>query len=450
VTDSEAGGWEEAFKATGWSAPAPVVPAGSPGDDWEEAFASAGWRPTVSGAVGRAVAGAASALSGVAGSAGGPSGVRGARTGVDRYLDLARSKAAQHGLDPSLLAAVWDFESSGNPGAVNKSSGATGLGQVMPRERGFPDRPTQAELLDPETNAEWSARILKSGLQRYGSEDKALAAYLGAIDARGNITGAVDANGTGGNQYIRTVRERQQRYRGASEGSASPAGAGGGWESAFREAGWTPDRPGTPTGAPGARPAASAPAAATPAGPSGGAPAPPSARDVPAALQKQATAASWALSQLGSKAFYNLCQRFIEQAYGTGGQYGSAAAAGKALFKTADPAQADVGDLVFFKPDASNGYAGHAAIYLGNGEMVGATNAGVTKDNLLTNPYWRNLLVGFGDPPGQWQGRGGGGGADAQVARGAQSLTERMTGSAHAIGADTAWEQAFRGAGFRF
>jgi cell wall-associated NlpC family hydrolase len=133
----------------------------------------------------------------------------------------------------------------------------------------------------------------------------------------------------------------------------------------------------------------------------------PSATPVPAtgAVGKQALAASWALSNLGSRDFYNLCQRFIEQAYGTGGQYGSAAAAGKALFKTADPAQADVGDLVFFRPDASNGYAGHAAIYLGNGEMVGATNAGVTKDNLLTNPYWRNLLVGFGDPPQGWQGR---------------------------------------------
>ena len=64
-----------------------------------------------------------------------------------------------------------------------------------------------------------------------------------------------------------------------------------------------------------------------------------------------------------------------------------------------------MGDLVFFRPDASNGYAGHAAIYLGNGEMVGATNAGVTKDNILTNPYWKNLLVGFGDPPDAWKGR---------------------------------------------
>jgi murein DD-endopeptidase MepM/ murein hydrolase activator NlpD len=151
----------------------------------------------------------------------------GRRGGVD--LDLARTAAGKYKLPTSLLAGVWDFESGGNPGAINKSSGATGLGQVMPRERGFPDRPTQQELLDPATNAEWSARILKAGLDRYGDEDKALAAYLGAIDARGNITGAVDANGTGGNQYIRTVRERQRKYAdadGSSDRSVSaPAAA---------------------------------------------------------------------------------------------------------------------------------------------------------------------------------------------------------------------------------
>jgi hypothetical protein len=124
-------------------------------------------------------------------------------------------------------------------------------------------------------------------------------------------------------------------------------------------------------------------------------------------VAKQSIAANWALSQLGSKDYYNLCQRFIEQAYGTGGQFGSAAAAGKALFKTANPAEADPGDLIFFKPDASNGFAGHAAIYLGNGEMVGATNGGITRDR-IDSPYWSKLLVGFGDPPAAWKGRSGG------------------------------------------
>lgn len=128
-----------------------------------------------------------------------------------RYWTKIKAAAERHGLDPTLLLGVVDFESGGDPSIRNKSSGATGLGQVMPREAGasFRDRPTAEALKDPDTNLEWAARILKSGLDRYGTEDKALAAYLGSIDARGNITGAVDANGTGGNQYIKTVRARQ-------------------------------------------------------------------------------------------------------------------------------------------------------------------------------------------------------------------------------------------------
>ena len=82
-----------------------------------------------------------------------------------------------------------------------------------------------------------------------------------------------------------------------------------------------------------------------------------------------------------------------------------AAAAGNALNWGTDPNEADVGDLVFFKPDASNGGAGHVGIYLGNGEMVSATNKGITRDNIFTNSYWKNLFVGFGDPPDQWKGQ---------------------------------------------
>jgi peptidoglycan DL-endopeptidase CwlO len=120
---------------------------------------------------------------------------------------------------------------------------------------------------------------------------------------------------------------------------------------------------------------------------------------------KQALAASWALSQMGSRDYYMLCERFIENAYGTSGRYGSASQAGNALGWGTDEGQADVGDLVFFKPDPSNGNYGHVGIYVGNGEMVSATNGGITRDNFQSNPYWKNLFVGFGDPPEQWSGR---------------------------------------------
>ena len=158
---------------------------------------------------------------------------------------------------------------------------------------------------------------------------------------------------------------------------------------------------------------------------------------------KQALAAAWALNQIGRQDFYNLCQQFIENAYGTTGQYRSAAVAGNALNWGTDPSQADVGDLVFFRPDASNGGAGHVGIYLGNGEMVSATNKGITRDNFLTNPYWKNLFVGFGDPPEQWKGRP----ATGDLIEGAAQLAGNAKAAAgNPAGAARQWANAAWGA----
>ncbi len=66
---------------------------------------------------------------------------------------------------PQLLA-LWWVESRWDPTVVNSASLATGLGQVMPQEAGFNDRPTIEELKDPTVNAEWSARILAGNLAR--------------------------------------------------------------------------------------------------------------------------------------------------------------------------------------------------------------------------------------------------------------------------------------------
>ena len=139
----------------------------------------------------------------------------------------------------------------------------------------------------------------------------------------------------------------------------------------------------------------------------------------PQQATRQAMSAQWALQQLGAQNYLNLCQRFIENAYGTSGRYASAAAASNQLMNNRNMEDADVGDLVFFRPDASNGGYGHVGIYLGNGEMVSATNGGITRDS-LSSPYWKNLLVGFGDPPDQWQGR-----SDNALVQGAADLLQR-------------------------
>lgn len=162
-----------------------------------------------------------------------------------------------------------------------------------------------------------------------------------------------------------------------------------------------------------------------------------------AAVNRQAIAAAWAINQIGSRDWFNLCQRFIEQSYGTGGQYRSAAAAGQVLGINKDMAQADVGDLVFFRPDPSNGNAGHAAIYVGNGEMVGATNGGITRDKIFESPYWSKLFVGFGDPPEQWKGRP----ATEDLMKGAALLAGNAKSVAgNAAGAAKQWSTAAWGA----
>ena len=161
------------------------------------------------------------------------------------------------------------------------------------------------------------------------------------------------------------------------------------------------------------------------------------------AVGKQALAAAWALNQIGRQDYYNLCQRFIENAYGTSSQYGSAKAASGALNWGNDFASADVGDLVFFRPDASNGNFGHVGIYLGNGEMVSATNKGITRDNIQTNSYWKNLFVGFGDPPEQWKGQP----ATGDLIEGASQLAGNAKATAgNPQGAAQQWANAAWGA----
>lgn len=342
----------------------------------------------------------------------------GAGRPLEPYRGLLTDTATRHGLDPSLLAGVWDFESSGNPGAVNRSSGATGLGQVMPRERGFPDRPTQQQLLDPATNAEWSARILKSGLDRYGSEDKALAAYLGAIDARGNITGAVDANGTGGNQYIRTVRERQQRYadlaaQGPSAQPATPAYVASSAGSLAQGPAWW-----AAVSAP-----AAAPTSAQPARVQGS----PVTAD-PAEQAKPGATPQWlqlAQTQLGKpyiwgsaggRSTFSLtapgydCSGFVAQIYQNAFGVSIPAFTGNAYPATraVDQQAAQPGDLVFWNMNTPDPRRQHVALYIGGGKVIQSGGAG---DGVNIAPVTQMPGAEFRRSPAAYAVYGGGGGA---------------------------------------
>lgn len=107
-----------------------------------------------------------------------------------RYIPLAASAADKEGIDPLLLLALWNHESGCDPNAVNngqngtRATKATGLGQVMPSDayvspEKFSNRPTSAELKDPELNAMWSASILEGALRTNDSLYDALNAYSG-------------------------------------------------------------------------------------------------------------------------------------------------------------------------------------------------------------------------------------------------------------------------------
>lgn len=88
------------------------------------------------------------------------------------YADLFRSAGAEHGIPPSILAAVAKAESAFDPEAVSHA-GAQGLMQFMPA--------TAADMgvdpYDPASAIDGAARYLSQNLRRFGSMELALAAY---------------------------------------------------------------------------------------------------------------------------------------------------------------------------------------------------------------------------------------------------------------------------------
>jgi len=110
---------------------------------------------------------------------------------ITQWCRLITKYADRHGLDPDLLAALIWQESGGNPTAYSKS-GAVGLMQVMPRDgiaasfmcvNGpcFTNRPSIAELQDPEFNVKFGSAMLAGLINKYGDTREALK-YYGPMD----------------------------------------------------------------------------------------------------------------------------------------------------------------------------------------------------------------------------------------------------------------------------
>jgi len=74
--------------------------------------------------------------------------------------DAISSASLKHGIDVDVLATIANIESGGNPGAINKSSQASGLYQVLPRY--FKDYGLNATtVFNPTINADKAAGKLK-------------------------------------------------------------------------------------------------------------------------------------------------------------------------------------------------------------------------------------------------------------------------------------------------
>lgn len=98
---------------------------------------------------------------------------------LDDYSDVFDSAGTQYGVDPNLLRSIAQTESSGNPNAVNKDTGATGLMQLLPstaKSLGVTD-PT-----DPVQAINGAAQLMAQNLKRYKNPEQAIKAYHGGTD----------------------------------------------------------------------------------------------------------------------------------------------------------------------------------------------------------------------------------------------------------------------------
>ncbi|MBI2756193.1 MAG: transglycosylase SLT domain-containing protein [Chloroflexi bacterium] len=154
----------------------------------------------------------------------------GGNPAVRQLSSLIDTASAETGVPADVLAGIIDIESSGNARAespMNYANGraigtAKGLMQLMDSTA---SRYGVQDPYNPEQSLRGGARYLSDLYKSYGDWDKAAAAYFGAIDAQGNITGATDAAGTSGNSYVTKFRTARQAYSQPTAASGGPSPA---------------------------------------------------------------------------------------------------------------------------------------------------------------------------------------------------------------------------------
>ncbi len=115
---------------------------------------------------------------------------------LERIEAAVSRYSAKYGLDPLLVAAVIEVESSGRPWA-RSPAGALGLMQVMPymiRPMAMAGNPSTVEA-----NVEAGCAILAANIRRLGEED-GISAYFWGSDIRGV-------------GYLQRVQSARERFR---------------------------------------------------------------------------------------------------------------------------------------------------------------------------------------------------------------------------------------------
>ncbi len=101
---------------------------------------------------------------------------------TEQLVGAAFEAGHQVGIDPLLILAVMAIESRLNP-IAESVAGAKGLMQVIPRHHldKFFDLGGENAVLDPTTNIQVGARILKEYIRRTGNLEAGLQLYTGAL-----------------------------------------------------------------------------------------------------------------------------------------------------------------------------------------------------------------------------------------------------------------------------
>jgi soluble lytic murein transglycosylase len=130
-----------------------------------------------------------------------------------RYDHIVRGHAENYRLDPALVAAVIYQESKFRADA-RSDSGAVGLMQLLPETaKGIAARTGGSQfevddLYDPEINVRYGSWYLRHLIDKYGTEERALAAYNGG---QGNLDRGVMYPET--RHYVERVLELRGIYR---------------------------------------------------------------------------------------------------------------------------------------------------------------------------------------------------------------------------------------------